>query len=49
MYPPKLTTAERNNLVGLTNGAMIYNSSGDQLQIYINGWVGIGTIAKVDS
>ena len=43
MYPPKITTTERNNLVGVTNGAMIYNTSGDQLQIYIDGWVGIQT------
>ena len=49
MYPPKITTTERNNLVGVTNGAMIYNTSGDQLQIYIDGWVGIQTSAKVDS
>ena len=39
----------RNNLVGVTNGAMVYNTSGDQLQIYIDGWVGIGTTTKVDS
>ena len=49
MYPPKITTTERNNLLGVTNGAMIYNTSGDQLQIYIDGWVGIQTSAKVDS
>jgi len=49
MYPPKITTTERNNLVGVTNGAMVYNTSGDQLQIYIDGWVGIGTTTKVDS
>ena len=49
MYPPKITTTERNALVGVTNGAMIFNTSGSQLQIYIDGWVGIGTTTKVDS
>ena len=43
MYPPKIPTSERNSLTGLQNGAMIYNTTNDQLQIYINGWVGIGT------
>ena len=34
MYPPKVTTAERGNLSGVTAGAMVYNTSVDRLQVY---------------
>ena len=34
MYPPKVTTAERGNLVGVTAGAMVYNTSVNRLQVY---------------
>ena len=44
MYPPKITTTERNNLVGLENGAMIYNTTLNKLQIYISGgWQSVTT------
>ena len=49
MLPPKITTAQRNSLDGVTNGAMIFNTSGNQLQVYIGGWVGIGTTTAVNS
>ena len=49
MLPPKITTSERNSLAGLSNGALIFNTDGNQLQVYIDGWVGIGTTTKVDS
>ena len=50
MLPPKITTDQRNNLTGLTDGALVYNTEGNQLQVYISGgWVGIGTTTKVDS
>ena len=34
MYPPKVTTIERGNLVGVTAGAMVYNTSVNRLQVY---------------
>ena len=34
MYPPKVTTIERGNLVGVTAGAMVYNTSTNKLQVY---------------
>ena len=34
MYPPKVTTAERGNLSGVTAGAMVYNTSTNKLQVY---------------
>ena len=34
MYPPKVTTAERGNLAGVTAGAMVYNTSTNKLQVY---------------
>ena len=34
MVPPKVTTTERNNLVGLVAGAMIYNTSTNNIQFY---------------
>jgi len=50
MLPPKITTDQRGNLTGVTDGALIYNTDGNQLQVYISGgWVGIGTTTRVDS
>ena len=49
MLPPKINTSQRGNLVGVTNGAIVFNTDGNQLQVYIDGWVGIGTTDKVDS
>jgi len=51
MIPPSMTTSERNNQTGMPNGAMIFNTSGKQLQIYIApmGWVGVSTETKIDS
>ncbi len=49
MLPPKITTNQRDNLTGVTDGALIYNTNGNQLQVYIGGWVGIGTTTAVDS
>jgi len=43
MYPPKITTSQRNSLVGVAEGALIYNTTSSQLQIYTDAWVGIGT------
>ena len=34
MYPPKVTTAERGSLSGVTAGAMVYNTSVNRLQVY---------------
>ena len=34
MVPPKVTTSQRNSLVDLTSGAMIYNTSLNKLQVY---------------
>ena len=34
MYPPKVTNTERGNLVGVTAGAMVYNTSTNKLQVY---------------
>ncbi len=34
MYPPKVTTAERGNLSGVTAGAMVYNTSVNRLQVF---------------
>jgi len=49
MLPPKITTSERTGLSTET-GALIYNTDGNQLQVYISGgWVGIGTTTAVDS
>ena len=31
MYPPKVTTNERGNLVGIQQGAMVYNTDLDRL------------------
>ena len=34
MLPPQVTTTQRNNLVGVIAGAMIYNTSQNRLEIY---------------
>ena len=34
MYPPKVTGTERGNLVGLTGGAVVYNTDNNSLQVY---------------
>ncbi len=49
MLPPKITTNQRDNLTGLIDGALVYNTDGNQLQVYIGGWVGIGTTTAVNS
>ena len=44
MYPPKVTTAERNNLTGVTDGAFIFvtDLSNGKLQVRANGaWVNL--------
>ena len=39
MYPPKVTTAERNALQGVTAGALIYNTNTNKLQCHNgSGW-----------
>ena len=44
MYPPKITTTERGSLSGLQNGAIIYNTTLNKLQIYVSGgWLSIAT------
>ena len=47
MVPPKVTTTERNALSGLVEGAMIYNTNNNRLEIYTqnSNWVGIATVA----
>ena len=47
MVPPKVTTSERNSLSGLVEGAMIYNTNSNRLELYTqnNNWVGIATVA----
>ena len=46
MLPPKLTTTERNLLVGRQEGALIYNISVHKLEYYNgSGWCGIATVA----
>jgi hypothetical protein len=46
MLPPTLTTTERNTLINITGGALIYNETNKRLELY-NGtsWVGIVTSA----
>ena len=34
MYPPKVTGTERGNLVGVTGGAIVYNTDNNSLQVY---------------
>ena len=38
MIPPKVSSTERNNLIGVIAGAMIYNTSNNRLQVF-NGTV----------
>ena len=46
MIPPKVTTAQRNALVGVVDGAMLYNTSLKRLEVYAGtGWVGVATVA----
>ena len=33
MYPPVVTTAERGNLVGMEQGALVYNTRLNRLQV----------------
>ena len=42
MIPPKVTTTQRNNLSGVTSGAVVYNTSTNKLQVF-NGstWVNL--------
>jgi len=43
MYPPKVTTAQRNALTGMTGGAFVYNTSENRLEFYQQGvgWRGL--------
>ena len=45
MYPPKVTTAERNSLAGLTDGAMVFVTDlagGAKLQVRVgSSWVSL--------
>ena len=34
MLPPKITSSQRDNLVGLVSGALIYNTSDNRLEYY---------------
>ena len=45
MVPPKVTTTQRNAFSGLVEGAMIYNTSSNRLEVYTQNsdWVGIAT------
>ena len=46
MIPPKVTTTQRNALVGVVDGAMLYNTSLKRLEVYAGtGWVGVATVA----
>ena len=39
MIPPKVSSTQRGNLVGVIAGAMIYNTSTNRLQFYDgSGW-----------
>ena len=46
MVPPKVTTTQRNAFSGLVEGAMIYNTSSNRLEVYTQNsdWVGIATL-----
>tara|TARA_B100000131_G_scaffold118232_1_gene115276 strand:- start:42 stop:1997 length:1956 start_codon:yes stop_codon:yes gene_type:complete len=43
MYPPKVTTTQRNNLTGMTGGAFVYNTTENRLEFYQQGvgWRGV--------
>ena len=43
MIPPRMTTSERDHQLSMPSGALIYNTTTNQLQIYTDAWVGIGT------
>ena len=43
MIPPRMTTSERDHQIGMPTGALIFNTTSNQLQIYTDTWVGIGT------
>ena len=47
MYPPKVTTAQRNALTGMTGGAFVYNTSENRLEFYQQGvgWRGVSHTA----
>ena len=46
MIPPKATTAQRNALVNVVDGAMLYNTSLKRLEVYAGtAWVGVATVA----
>ena len=38
-----MTTSERDHQTGMPTGALIFNTTSNQLQIYTDTWVGIGT------
>ena len=45
MVPPKVTTAQRGNFVGVVAGALIYNTSVNRLEVYQgSAWVGVATV-----
>ena len=37
MLPPQVTTTQRNNLTGVVAGAIVYNTTQNQLQLYKSG------------
>ena len=43
MYPPKVTTTQRNALTGMTGGAFVYNTTENRLEFYQQGvgWRGV--------
>jgi len=44
MIPPKVTTTERNNIVSVVEGGLIYNTTNQRLELYLgSSWVGIAT------
>ena len=45
MIPPKVAAAQRNALVGVVDGAMLYNTSLKRLSYAGTGWVGVATVA----
>jgi len=47
MYPPKVTTTQRNNLTGMTGGAFVYNTTENRLEFYQQGvgWRGVSHTA----
>ena len=47
MYPPKVTTPQRNALTGMTGGAFVYNTTENRLEFYQQGvgWRGVSHTA----